>query len=64
MMITNKELYRGYSHGSFYYAYATSLSEAKSLLRRKALGKVGKYSFTAIQMKKGNGWKEILTSIQ
>jgi len=50
MSLTRKTRYRGFSLGSFYYAYAYSAKAVRSLLRRQALNKVGRYDFTSVEM--------------
>ena len=56
----DKLLFRGYSLGAWYYCHASSLREAVSLLRNKALQKVGRYVFNeGYQRKDINGWVKV-----
>jgi len=45
---TKKKRYKGYSLGSSYYRYASSVKQAKGLLRKAALDAVGKYDFNFV----------------
>ena len=45
---TKKDRYKGYSLGTSYYRYASSVKGAEVLLRKAALDAVGKYDFNFI----------------
>ena len=64
--MTEKTRYRGFSLGSFYYAYAYSVNAVKFLLRKQALNTVGRYNFTSVEVETSPGsnkYVKILTTI-
>jgi hypothetical protein len=63
---TKKNRYMGFSLGKPYYRYASSLKEAKNLLRKAALEEVGKYNFNEVAIEDppgSNKYKKIATTI-
>jgi len=64
---TKKDRYKGHSLGRSYYRYASSLKEAKKLLRDAALKEVGKYNFNEIAIEEppgSNKYRKIATTIK
>lgn len=64
---TKKDRYMGFSLGTKYYRYASSLKEAKNLLRQAAIDKVGRYNFTEVAIEDppgSNKYKKIATTIK